>query len=1673
MANLEYIFNQESAIGHTLEKVIASLHEYANEHYPLDNYLAHKSLEDIYDVLLENTESVSYKIGTRKHAMSIGVRLAPMDPSNPSGQQTRSYFFVDLAADRLNTSTLDEQKNAVIIIESLDEFKQNVNTHFTEKLLTKYEVFYGPNKTPLFEFEQAVAAGTIANTPIEVEKNKFMSAEELWQIPTQDMPNLLGKLQALELPPGVRPEALQITLNPEGHYSLYPQTPPSTPIIWATPAATFEKYLFEELGKNVPTVVRESMANLARTMQTWAFREILINPQKTHADRLAFIDHLIERLQEPHAALNNYVLIKRLVKYIPKLVKMRAALTAEADQRLVKESQTYLTLEHNAQRKAGTFDRNNTANTYRKIASMKLQAIKKEFFAAFSELMNLGNSFKNTGTSFFELIDNTNGAKAMLAPYLAEKIYRSLPDQEVTSIEAMFTEILKYHGNNYSPSRAILGLAMYLHEAYGINTPIADLAKSLSAEYYVPHDYESLLKSYGSTSIVEALDLANKNTSADLPHLALYLDGYPAYPTQWQNGAGNNHAASTQQTELLSTLSDVNQLLLTRQAEQWALKLKNATKALYDTHSLDSSLIPIFESITEKTDQKGFYEVSFYNQKNPSEVKRIITADSIFIQIKELFNALHTNPTTVPVEGRHLPFGTGLSLLFIAKLLIASEENFQWNRLNPTSEVLAKALLHHNYFNMAGLAAGGVMDVAAISSYLFPTHSFGLSAQVQQELASLVTQEGLNSFITAAKTAGLDAKPLEALLPTVVRTYHIVSRSANAVVKALPAVGVILNTISLVYDSYELVHNENKHQEKVFATSALFDGATLGLTLGGVLASAAGLAALSASLFIAAVPVGLIGAAVVWEMNNFDNIEQAIKHQVVMPLDQIAKAYDQGYDFAPKENLLRILEGAVVQKIDFETGKITFGSQYLLDRDPNDLKRVNANNDNAINLRTALKGKETITLSNQAKLAEVVLLPNTPKSYISYNIANIDAIWEYKGEAYKNIQQIEQATGGKFDLEEIRWVVYDSVVFKLFHQYKPTSVEIALSGTQPQVLVVPELPTQTAEVLNKETSSWVAFTVSGLDADRFNSHELVPLANAINYQMTGKGQQYTLVLGKGATFHLATEGTKSSKWVLNTNHLGSDDIVMGSHKLSVGGVDIHIDPVTNAGDQLFILKQDGDIITIDLNGQRQHVIQMDADKWRAKNPTISFDTHLQTLAKAGQLAVGNISIANYTQNTKTQTRVYFDPVHKDTLIQHLDLQGNLTTVGLNDQWLANRKNNWRQKLKELVGDQHVAISGLKQPAWFAQGKLIIAPNLSARSLELLDINLTSTTAYLFDAANGELYQQPISEEAALNDAFNENYHLDTKKIEKASPILSSHKIQSAVNQGNVWRIVTDEGLILALSDRTNSLHLVGVNQAWQKAHQVNLHQAMKSLANDPNWSHDEVVILQGDLDSTPAWYHLDWGRTIKANGLNANDKPQFIGTENADGNRFYVYINSTSGLHKYQYTNRILNGRRPTTDSVQRFFTAFSQDGTPGDDSLTPLALNGAESVILSGGLGEDTYNITDQAKQKLKRFIIDNHSTDSKKDTLKYFTSDYNQIELWHDPESNHLQLHDRDITIDFLNVFAENKALHNHLQIELYNGSGCNKTYQMTDLTNWMATSGTDTSVIRYLTTFDLEKS
>lgn len=640
--------------------------------------------------------------------------------------------------------------------------------------------------------------------------------------------------------------------------------------------------------------------------------------------------------------------------------------------------------------------------------------------------------------------------------------------------------------------------------------------------------------------------------------------------------------------------------LTTFDAEQWGARFDAASTRLAREHQLSSQWIPIIAN-TEPQPEGG-YRVQFINREQPDQTRWLSTDDGTFVEFRrfvdEHMSVLNEHFTLE--HGQIRPRGgvgevahvDGLNAGFAVQTLIQwfADKNRKDAAQGVVSPDLATALKIHSYLGLAQIGHGTVQDVANITKLV----------QTALRGEALAAESSLKDF---ASTLG-----------------HTVNEGA----------GVLFGGAMVGLDAYELAHAENDVQKAVFGTQLAFDSASFVSGAAGIGAGLIGASTTAAVLGGAGVILGGLAVGFTALAQAFGAVAEDAK-AVGRYFDTLDKAYQgNGYRYDEKQQVLVPLPGAVVKRLDLRTNEVGFDSQYIYRTHHGstgsgainyffwvgDFPRMIHDRAQAIEVRSGIgHGAKPPKLEHGDN--RTVILPGTPKSYISYEYMILPGATTRHDTGFDVIRKLEQDR--RFDYD---FYIFPSeeTIRRIHQEYVETPVEVLLDGHSRQ-LVIPQLPKE--------------------------------LYGYLRYDIQGAGGEYLIGLNEGTEVRLSNEaGTQPSRWIIDSSQLESDSITVAKDHLLVGGVKVKLDPAQSG--QVLLVNAKGEVRAADFAGQTTYVVKEDASQWQVPGQCI--EQHLKELAQAHQLHGQYVLVENYKHGERNVGRAYYDVAKDRMLFTDTDVQ---------------------------------------------------------------------------------------------------------------------------------------------------------------------------------------------------------------------------------------------------------------------------------------------------------------------------------------------------------------------------------------------------------------------------------
>ena len=804
--------------------------------------------------------------------------------------------------------------------------------------------------------------------------------------------------------------------------------------------------------------------------------------------------------------------------------------------------------------------------------------------------------------------------------------------------------------------------------------------------------------------------------------------------------------------------------------------LKSAEN-LYSKNQLSHDWIPLLSKIESSTTG---YRIPFVNRHEPTTALTWLnTTDDTFFKMK-----VHVEESAQKISQSH-----------------ALTDSFTLEKKLTTSEVVG----------VDGMNAG-----FALQQLITWVQQGSREANVSPEMSTnLATALNIHSYVSLAQIAQGTSHDVTEVV-SIVRTLITQSRPIEVVPTSLvrktlshsmQGIGAILGAGAVVLDAYEFTHAENTIQKSVFGTQLGFDSASVAMSAAGIGSGLAGATTIAGVLGPLGVVVAGIGVGAAGLAQAYGEVTEDTK-AVAAYFSLVDLAYQTGYQYDATQRQLSFLPGSVISNINLDSGVITYDSQYLYASDYGvlgyaDTPDDNGNREQAIVVRSALGYGQTFSIKKQDSNADIVILPSTLKSYISHYREKLLGLRKTKGPEYDALRRLEKNSAGRFKFEYF-FFPFESTVRSITQTYVPTIISVTL-GKRDRSLLVPELP--------KQSSS----RYPGL-------HHTQAVINNLIYSLCGQGGQYTIIPNQGATIHLETPTTagttESSRWILDSRTLSSDNITFLDNKIILDGITIVVKSNT---DKVFLVKRDGEVCEINLINQRLTVSSEDASQWQASHQQ-TLEAHLQDLKKLHQLSGQYTAIDHYKHKQINVGRAYYDskrdrvffsqimPIDATTLDQLIDIikaiQSESLVSVLNAVYTYEVLHPHPKQYDDRASTSKISISLNKPEEWkklisiLQSNENVVSPEFKSLIIELKKLAV----------ADGMVLQQSTlsssnqKKRLRVKSHTTEKITFSDKTIESKVGITST--LTTLTNKINEWLAQLDQ--LKQLSTIANQAELIGV-----------------------------------------------------------------------------------------------------------------------------------------------------------------------------------------------------------------------------------------------------------------------
>ncbi|MGQ5525183.1 TcdA/TcdB pore-forming domain-containing protein [Chitinimonas sp. PSY-7] len=399
-------------------------------------------------------------------------------------------------------------------------------------------------------------------------------------------------------------------------------------------------------------------------------------------------------------------------------------------------------------------------------------------------------------------------------------------------------------------------------------------------------------------------------------------------------------------------------------------------------------------------------------------------------------------------------------------------------------------------------------------------------------------------------------------------------------------------------------------------------------------------------------------------------------------------------------------------------------------------------------------------------------------------------------------------------------------------------------------------------------------------------------------------------------------------------------------------------------------------------------------------------------------------------------------VTEDGRVEQINTAGQLSLEAVNEHWLKGRTTWWKD-LATVTGSRSttLAVFGIKAsdrksalPVWYHNGQVVVASAaLQGKPLQFLGFEPDGSAARLFDPVSGKLYRQPPMGPTALATAFGTDEVLEpSAPIPAASEFMPELQLKAAGQVDGMMRLTTREGAILARAD-SGELQLIAVDEAWQQANATHLSQALIKLA--AKWHATGVVALHNK--ETPGWFDIRSGLLFSSHDLRRFSDLYFVGV--AEGlQAAYVYSGGSGHLFLVENSQVHNAGVFSHIERVGSTLLLQSHEErtavhSAGENELILPIVTGIDTLVLSGGVGRDTYLISNAVWNHYHTVVIDNYDQGKAPDRL--FMCEFDPAKLLISRRNVDLMLTESGTgqVVVIRKVFGSDAEAYQHLQVEL----------------------------------------
>lgn len=325
---------------------------------------------------------------------------------------------------------------------------------------------------------------------------------------------------------------------------------------------------------------------------------------------------------------------------------------------------------------------------------------------------------------------------------------------------------------------------------------------------------------------------------------------------------------------------------------------------------------------------------------------------------------------------------------------------------------------------------------------------------------------------------------------------------------------------------------------------------------------------------------------------------------------------------------------------------------------------------------------------------------------------------------------------------------------------------------------------------------------------------------------------------------------------------------------------------------------------------------------------------------------------------------------KDGLSFEIGADGEVRFAGLGEQWLKGRANWWLEleAVATRYGVEQFAIDGVANAAsdarlhaWYVDNRLLLCA-AEQPDVRLLGVTPDKRSAWLFEAASGEVWRQAFIDSQQLDQAFGAGRQL-----------LQADVLPKSERQWAPWHFAeiridgagllgtTVEDVVLELQFGEPPV-IAGVGRNWVAAHSEQLTRDLQALLETQS---SRPFISVAAKDASVQWYIVDSARLIRVATSDLPADFELLGTRR----------HTDVLLHEPQ--ERLVQGypskrQIGPLDYVERNAEVLVIEGRVDAHDLRPLIPDDVRTLVVRMGRGLMKCHLTQALSRRLDAVVVD-----------------------------------------------------------------------------------------------------